>query len=188
MATEGDPTSLIKVLHLLVISFSWGMQVWVSFIAGFALVSQVTLHTFGLVQSKLFPVYFYSLLGSNFVSLAIYAVYHPRELLDWHESIQMALFFIAVIMAGLNAQWFGPSATENMFAMREIEQEHGLGGQVGLGSQREAYAKLREQDPKYKAYRSTFYRYHGLSNLCNLLGFLSTTVNLVYLALHLNTI
>lgn len=57
--------------------------------AGFALVWQVSLHTFGLVQSKLFPVYFYCLLGSNCVSLAVYAVYHPRELLDWHESVQV---------------------------------------------------------------------------------------------------
>lgn len=116
MATEGEPTDLIKVLHLLLLSFSWGMQVWVSFIggrmgktqpihsclfseadfltlvlvrAGFALVMQVTRHTFGLVQSKLFPVYFYCLMGSTFVSLAVYAVYHPRELLDWHESVQV---------------------------------------------------------------------------------------------------
>lgn len=60
-----------------------------SVLAGFALVRQVTLHTFGLVQSKLFPVYFYCLMGSNVVSLAVYAVYHPRELLDWHESVQV---------------------------------------------------------------------------------------------------
>lgn len=132
MATEGDPTDLIKVLHLLAISFTWGMQVWVSFIAGkddvrshwwnilercwwiddewlnvfliikcscsislylsgFVLVSQVTQHTFGLVQSKLFPVYFFCLLGGNFVNLAIYAVYHPRELLDWHEGVQVSI-------------------------------------------------------------------------------------------------
>lgn len=117
MVTEGEPTDLVKVLHLLVLSFTWGMQVWVTFIsgmkrtnrnhvstllfrfltpppfldlnAGFALVWQVTRHTFGLVQSKLFPVYFYSLMGSNVVSLAVYAVYHPRELLDWHESVQV---------------------------------------------------------------------------------------------------
>lgn len=118
MATEGEPTDLIKVLHLLTLSFTWGMQVWVSFIggkrsanmkpnlqhtenisvstpslicvpAGFVLVRQVTRHTFGLVQSKLFPVYFYCLLGSNVVSLAVFAVYHPRELLDWHESVQV---------------------------------------------------------------------------------------------------
>uniref|UniRef100_A0A3P8TKZ5 Transmembrane protein 205 n=1 Tax=Amphiprion percula TaxID=161767 RepID=A0A3P8TKZ5_AMPPE len=177
MATEGEPTDLVKVLHLLVLSFSWGMQVWVSFIAGFALVRQVTRHTFGLVQSKLFPLYFYSLLGSHFVNLAVYAVYHPRELLDWHESVQMFLYFVALIMAGLNAQWFGPAATE-----------HGLGNQIGLGSQKEGYAKLREQDPKYKAYKSAFGRYHGLSSLCNLTGFICTTTNLVYTALNLSTI
>ncbi|XP_035603686.1 transmembrane protein 205-like [Oncorhynchus keta] len=188
MVTEGEPTDLVKVLHLLVLSFAWGMQLWVSFIAGVTLLKQVTLHTFGLVQSKLFPVYFYCLLGSNFVSLAVYAVYHPRELLDWHESLQMALYFVAVIMAGLNAQWFGPSATEVMFKLREVEQEHGLGNQIGIGSQREAYAKLREQDPKYKAYKSTFGHYHGLSILCNLIGFICTTTNIVYTALNLHTI
>lgn len=111
MATEGEPSDLAKVLHLLVLSFSWGMQIWVSFIAGmrrvghmlsyhgyhldasvrsgFALVQQVSRHTFGLVQSKLFPVYFYCLVGSSTVSLAVYAVFHPRELLDTHESIQV---------------------------------------------------------------------------------------------------
>ncbi|XP_012723363.2 transmembrane protein 205-like [Fundulus heteroclitus] len=188
MATEGEPTDLIKVLHLLLLSFTWGMQVWVSFIGGFALVKQVTLHTFGLVQSKLFPVYFYCLLGSNFASLAVYAVYHPRELLDWHESVQMGMFFVALIVAGLNAQWFGPAATEVMFQMRAVEEEHGLGNQVGLGSQREEYAKLKEQDPKYGAYRKTFGRYHGLSNLCNLIGFICVTTNLVYTALKLSTI
>lgn len=100
----------------------------------------------------------------------------------------MALYFVAVIMAGLNAQWFGPSATEVMFKLREVEQEHGLGNQIGIGSQREAYTKLREQDPKYKAYKSTFGVYHGLSNLCNLIGFICTTTNIVYTALNLHTI
>lgn len=101
---------------------------------------------------------------------------------------QMTLFFVPVIMAGLNAQWFGPSATESLLVMREIEKEHGLGAEVGMGSSREGYTKLRERDPKYKEHRTIFYRFHGLSNLCNLFGFISTTVNLVYLALHLGTI
>ncbi|XP_028267774.1 transmembrane protein 205 [Parambassis ranga] len=188
MATEGEPTDLVKVLHLLVLSFSWGMQVWVSFIAGFALVRQVTRHTFSLVQSKLFPFYFYSLLGSSFISLAVFAVYHPRELLDWHESVQMALYFVALITAGLNAQWFGPTVTEVMLEMRDVEQEHGLGKEVGLGSQKEGYAKLKEQDPKYKAQKRRFGKYHGLSSLCNLIGFICTTTNLIYTALNLSTI
>ncbi|MEQ2215433.1 hypothetical protein XENOCAPTIV_000971 [Xenoophorus captivus] len=84
----------------------------------------------------------------------------------------MVMFFMALVMAGLNAQWFGPAATEVMFQMRAVEEEHGLGNQIGLGSQREEYAKLKEQDPKYRAYKKTFGQYHGLSNLCNLIGFI----------------
>ena len=100
----------------------------------------------------------------------------------------MTLYFVALVMAGLNAQWIGPAATEVMFQLREVEEEHGLGNQVGLGSQKEGYAKLKQQDPKYKALKSTFGKYHGLTNLCNLIGFLCSTTNLVYTALNLNTI
>ncbi|KAB5554004.1 hypothetical protein PHYPO_G00045110 [Pangasianodon hypophthalmus] len=188
MATEGDPADFVKVLHLLVMAFSWGMQVWVSFIAGYVLLSKVSVHTFGLVQSKLFPTYFYCLLGSNTVSLAIYAVYHPRELLNWHETIQMALFFVAVIMTGLNVQWFTPAVIEHLQVMREIEQEHGLGGDIGFSTNRERYIKLREQDPKYKTHKNSFSRYHGLSTLSNLISFACTSINLIYLALHLASI
>lgn len=102
--------------------------------------------------------------------------------------LQMALYFVALITAGLNAQWFGPAATEVMYQTREVEKEHGLGDQIGLGSQKEAYAKLREQDPKYKALKRTFGRYHGLSSLTNLIGFICTTTNLIYTALNLSTI
>lgn len=100
----------------------------------------------------------------------------------------MGLYFLVLVMAALNARWFGPAATEVMFQLRKIEEEHGLGNQIGLGSQREEYAKLKEQDPKYRAHKSTFGRYHGLSNLCNLIGFVCTTINLIYTALNLSTI
>lgn len=188
MVAEGDPSDLIKVVHLLVLSFTWGMQVWVSFIAGFALIKQVTLHTFGLVQSKLFPVYFYCLVASTLVSLTLFAVYHPRDLLDWYEGLQIGLYLLALVMAALNARWFGPAGTEVMFMLFEVEKEHGLGQEVGLGSQKEGYTRLKEQDPKYKASKKTFGMYHGLSQLCNLIGFLCTTTNLVFTALNLRTI
>lgn len=100
----------------------------------------------------------------------------------------MALYFVVLVTTALNAGWFGPAVTDNMLQMREVEKEHGLGDQIGMSSQRVAYAKLREQDPKYRACRSRFSRYHGLSSLCNLAGVLCTTANLVYTALNLSTI
>lgn len=100
----------------------------------------------------------------------------------------MAFYFMALIAAGLNAQWFGPTVTEVMLEMRDVEQEHGLGNEVGLGSQKEGYAKLKEQDPKYRTQKRRFGKYHGLSSLCNLIGFICTTTNLIYTALNLSTI
>ncbi|XP_068606466.1 transmembrane protein 205 [Brachionichthys hirsutus] len=188
MVTEGQPGDLIKVLHLLMLSFSWGMQAWVSFIAGFVLIQQVSRHTFGVVQSKLFPAYFYCLIGSNLCNLAIYAACHPRDLQDRDQSVQMLLYFVALITACLNSQWFGPSINKLMHQKGKAEREHGLGSHVGLFIPSKGYDKLKEQDPKYRADKLKFDIYHRVSILCNLVGFIGTTINLIYAALNLSTI
>ncbi|XP_069460252.1 transmembrane protein 205 [Ambystoma mexicanum] len=185
MVTEGDPSALVRVLHLMILSFSWGMQLWMTFIAGFVLFRGVSRHTFGLVQSKLFPFYFYSVLGCAFLNLSIYAVYHPRELLSPSESLQISLFFICLILAAINAQWLSQSTTKTMLKMQAIEREHSLGDEVGRKEKQEAYKMLREKDPKYKALRHKFFRYHGLSSLCNLTCLVCNGVNLAYTGLQL---
>ncbi|XP_063787281.1 transmembrane protein 205 [Pseudophryne corroboree] len=188
MVMEGEPGCLVKVLHLLVLSATWGMQCWVTFVAGFVMIRGVPRHTFGLVQSKLFPIYCHIVLCFSFLSLVVYAVYHPRELLSPSESGQMGLFFISVIASALNARWFSPSTSKAMFNMQVIEREHGLGGEIGLSSNIEGYKRLREQDPKYKALRKTFLRYHGISSLSNLVSLLCNGANLVFTALLLPAI
>nr|XP_033779782.1 ras-related protein Rab-3D isoform X1 [Geotrypetes seraphini]XP_033779783.1 ras-related protein Rab-3D isoform X1 [Geotrypetes seraphini]XP_033779784.1 ras-related protein Rab-3D isoform X1 [Geotrypetes seraphini]XP_033779785.1 ras-related protein Rab-3D isoform X1 [Geotrypetes seraphini]XP_033779786.1 ras-related protein Rab-3D isoform X1 [Geotrypetes seraphini] len=127
MPMEGDPTSLVKVAHLLFLSTAWGMQVWVTFVAGFVLIRGVSRHTFGLVQSKLFPFYFYAVLGCSFLNLALYAMYHLRELLSSGETLQISLFFVCMVLAAVNARWFSPTTSKVMLKMQEIEKEHGLG-------------------------------------------------------------
>ncbi|XP_060108293.1 transmembrane protein 205 [Heteronotia binoei] len=186
MATEGEPGGLIKVVHLFLLATAWGMQLWVTFIAGFVLFRGLSRHTFGLVQSKLFPFYFYTLLGCSFLNLAIFATFHPRELLSTSETIQMGLFFVGVLLAAANASWLSRSTTKSMFKMQAIEREHGLGEEVGLSARREEYQRLKEKDAKYRGLRQKFFTFHGLSSLCNLACFLCTGVNLAFLALRLD--
>ncbi|KAJ7317066.1 hypothetical protein JRQ81_003228 [Phrynocephalus forsythii] len=188
MATEGELGSLIRVLQLFVLSTAWGMEIWVTFIAGFVLIRGVSRHTFGLVQSKLFPFYFYTLLACTAVNLAIFAAYHPRELLNAGETVQIAVFFTCLVLAAANASWFSQVTTNTMFKMQEIEREHGLGVEVGLSAQREAYKLLKEKDAKYRSLRQKFFKFHGLSSLCNLGCVICTGINLAYLALHLNSL
>ncbi|XP_048343590.1 transmembrane protein 205 [Sphaerodactylus townsendi] len=188
MATEGDPGDFVKIAQLFLLSTVWGMQLWVTFIAGFVLFRGVSRHTFGLVQSKLFPFYFYTLLGCTFLNLGIFATYHPRELLNTRETIQIVLFFVCLVLAAANASWFSQTTTKTMFKMQEIEREHGLGEEVGLSVHREAYQRLKEKDAKYRALRQKFFTFHGLSSLCNLACVVCTGVNLVCLALHLDSL
>uniref|UniRef100_A0A4W3HCE7 Transmembrane protein 205 n=1 Tax=Callorhinchus milii TaxID=7868 RepID=A0A4W3HCE7_CALMI len=89
MPTEGEPTQLVKLTHLTFLSTMWGAQIWMTFVAGTVLRRNVPRHTFGLVQSKLFPYYLFGVLGGSFLSLALYAVYHPREMLSPAESLQV---------------------------------------------------------------------------------------------------
>ncbi|XP_069783568.1 transmembrane protein 205-like isoform X2 [Narcine bancroftii] len=163
MPTEGDPTTLVKATHLVVLSTIWGMQIWVSFISGFVLINNISKHLFGLVQSSLFPYYFYLVLGGSFLNLVLYALYHPHELLNKSEAVQITSFFLCVIFSGLNAQWFSQSTNEIMFKMQKIEREHHLGQEVGLGTNREAYVKLKKNDAKYRKLSWHFKKYHAIT-------------------------
>uniref|UniRef100_A0A0B8RWP1 Transmembrane protein 205 n=1 Tax=Philothamnus irregularis TaxID=1899461 RepID=A0A0B8RWP1_9SAUR len=188
MPMEGEPSGLIRITQLFLLSTAWGMQIWVTFIAGFVLFRTVSRHTFGLVQGKLFPFYFYTLLGCTFLNLAIFAAYHPRELLSTRETVQITLFFICLILIATNASWFSQVTTKTMLKMQEIEKEHGLGQEVGNSGQREAYQLLKEKDSKYRHLRQKFFKFHGLSSLCNLVCVICTGVNLAFIALQLESL
>uniref|UniRef100_A0A452IX58 Transmembrane protein 205 n=1 Tax=Gopherus agassizii TaxID=38772 RepID=A0A452IX58_9SAUR len=154
----------------------------------FVLIRSVSRHTFGLVQSKLFPFYFYTLVACAFLNLSIFAYYHPRELLSVGETLQGSLYFVCLLLASINALGLSPATTGAMFQLQAIEREHGLGGEVGLAARREAYQQLRERDPKYQAARQTFFKRHGLSSLCNLACLVCNGVNLLCMALHLSSL
>lgn len=100
----------------------------------------------------------------------------------------MALYCSAVVLSGLTTLWCGPQATELMFQMKEVEQEHGLGNEIGPSSEEEAYDKLWERDLKYRNFGRTFLIYNTITSVCNLTGIICTITNLVYKALKLSSI
>jgi len=102
--------------------------------------------------------------------------------------LQMALYCSAVVLSGLTTLWCGPQATELMFQMKEVEQEHGLGNEIGPSSEEEAYDKLWERDLKYRNFGRTFLIYNTITSVCNLTGIICTITNLVYKALKLSSI
>ncbi|KAI5205670.1 transmembrane protein 205 [Manis pentadactyla] len=189
MEEGGNPGSLIKVVHLLVLSGAWGMQMWVTFVSGFLLFRGLPRHTFGLVQSKLFPFYFHICMGCAFINLCISAAQHTWAQLTFWESSQLGLLVLSLTLAAINARWLEPRTTATMWVLQTVEKERGLGSEVP-GSQQgsDSYRQLRMQDPKYSALRQIFFRYHGLSSLCNLACLLSNGLCLAGLALGLRNL
>ncbi|XP_059243699.1 transmembrane protein 205 isoform X1 [Mustela nigripes] len=189
MEEGGNPGSLTKMVHLLVLSGAWGMQMWVTFISGFLLFRSLPRHTFGLVQSKLFPFYFHISMGCAFINLCILASQHAWTQLTFWEAIQLCLMLLNLSMAAVNARWLEPRTTAAMWALHRVEKERGLGGEVpGSHQGPDPYRQLREKDPNYSVLRQTFFRYHGLSSICNLGCLLSNGLCLASLALGLGSL
>lgn len=173
-------------------------------------------HTYGFIQSRLVPFYLHLGSACAFVNLTIYAVYHPSDMLDDREAFQVRrvfvipsknprwnvyffkgdmfsprqifIFFVSVTVAAINAQWFGQMASEIMADMHLIEQACGLGQDIGLSSNREAYAKLCETDVKYRRLSSRLWLYRLLSSLCNVCCIGCNFYSLCYMAENLNTL
>lgn len=98
---------------------------------------------------------------------------------------QIFIFFVSVTVAAVNAQWFGQMTSEIMADMHLIEQSCGLGLDIGLSSNREAYAKLCETDVKYRHLSSRLWLYRLLSSLCNLCCIGCNFYSLCYMAENL---
>ncbi|XP_014937620.1 transmembrane protein 205 isoform X2 [Acinonyx jubatus] len=189
MEESGNPGSLIKMVHLLVLSGAWGMQMWVTFVSGFLLFRSLPRHTFGLVQSKLFPFYFHISMGCAFINLCILAPQHAWAQLTFWEASQLFLLFLSLTLSTINARWLEPRTTAAMWALHVVEKERGLGGEVpGSHQGPDPYRQLRGQDPKYGVLRQIFFRYHGLSSMCNLGCVLSNGLCLAGLALGLSSL
>lgn len=101
---------------------------------------------------------------------------------------QIFIFFVSVTVAAVNAQWFGQMASEIMADMHLIEQACGLGQDIGLSSNREAYAKLCETDVKYRHLSSRLWLYRLLSSLCNICCIGCNFYSLCYMAENLITL
>ncbi|XP_053439301.1 transmembrane protein 205 isoform X2 [Nycticebus coucang] len=176
MEEGGNSGGLIKMVHLLVLS-------------GFLLFRGLPRHTFGLVQSKLFPFYFHTSMGCAFINLCILVSQHAWAQLTFLEASQLCLLFLSLTLAAINARWLEPRTTAAMWALQTVEKERGLGREVAGGHQGpDPYRQLQEKDPKYNALRQNFFRYHGISSLCNLGCLLSNGFCLASLALSLRSL
>uniref|UniRef100_A0A8C9MTP8 Transmembrane protein 205 n=1 Tax=Serinus canaria TaxID=9135 RepID=A0A8C9MTP8_SERCA len=136
MASDTEPSNAIKLLHLLFLSTSWGMQIWVTFVAGFVMSRHLPRHTFGSIQRELFPYYFHISSTCAFLNLTLFAMSHPSERLGSEHKAQIIIFLVCIAASVLNTQCFGRVASDLVAELQRLESSHGLGAGAGAGSPR----------------------------------------------------
>ncbi|NXA04693.1 TM205 protein, partial [Sapayoa aenigma] len=187
MLTDTDPSTTIKLLHLLFLSTSWGVQIWVTFVAGFVMSRHLPRHTFGFIQSKLFPYYFHISSTCAFLNLTLFAMYHPSEQLSDKHATQIIIFFICIAASVLNTQWFGRATSDAVVNMYLVERGQGLRQEVGLAASERRRA-LCASNPRYRQLSQQFALYHILSSFCNLCCIVCNGLSLYYLAAKLSAL
>ncbi|KAH0618586.1 hypothetical protein JD844_017937 [Phrynosoma platyrhinos] len=213
MATDADPTTLVKMLHLVFLSTFWGMQIWVTFISSeldflynpqwctkfgsvaifdrseaFVGMNQAKWRTFDVVQldEMLRPVVKPNRISGlrEFSCVVRLTVEVPSLIICL---FQITVFFICVTVAALNAYWFGQVTSDIMAEMHLIEQSYGLGGDVGLFLNK-SLIRLRQLDSNYNELACKLSIYHGFSSLCNLCCIACNGLSLYYMAAHLSAL
>ncbi|NWV17330.1 TM205 protein, partial [Origma solitaria] len=192
MASDTEPSNTIKLLHLLFLSTSWGMQVWVTFVAGFVMSRHLPRHTFGSIQRQLFPYYFHISSTCAFLNLTlgwgINRTQHPWEMLTaGFAPPQIIIFLVCIVASVLNTQWFGQVTADTVAELHRVEHGHGLGQELGLAAS-ERRRQLRASNPSYGQLARRFALYHALSSLCNLCCIVCNGLSLYQLAAHLSAL
>lgn len=173
-----------RLFHILAFSMWLGTQFWVSFVAGITMYANLPRHTFGYVQSKLFPKYFQT--GTILMTVVVGTFLWEHDNWDWKAKLQGGLLLTSLLMTVSNLVVLQPKATRLMFEKHLIEKEEQAGDSIGKITD-EKLKSLMEMS-KYRDLSSQFVFLHSLSAIANLIAISTEVVHLWFLASHLTTL
>ncbi|KAJ0085075.1 hypothetical protein Patl1_07382 [Pistacia atlantica] len=116
---------LMGVLNMLGFAIAYGMCVWVSFVSSYVLAEALPRQQFGMVQSKIYPVYFRGMACSIVLALLGHM---PRLFAGGKVEIFQGFNLLAsILMVFVNSMYMEPRATKVMFERMKAEKEEGRG-------------------------------------------------------------
>lgn len=120
--------SVVGLIHMLGFSTAYGMCVWVTFISSYILGRYLPRQQFGMVQSRIYPVYFKAMAYCVSAALLGHLLGHKSESLTSKMGMfQSSSLLSALVMVLSNLVLLEPRATKLMFERMKIEKEEGRG-------------------------------------------------------------
>ncbi|NXO39372.1 TM205 protein, partial [Locustella ochotensis] len=151
--------------------------------AGFVMSRHLPRHTFGSIQSELFPYYFHISSTCAFLNLTLFAMSHPSERLGEEHMAQIIVFLVCIAASVLNTQCFGRLTSEAAAELQQAERRQGPGQE---GS--EPRGHLRAPRAADGSLARRFALCHALSALCNLCCIVCNGLSLQRLAAQLSAL
>ena len=105
--------ALMGVMNLLGLATAYGMCVWVTFISSSVLAETIPRQQFGMVQSKIYPVYFRAMAGCIGLALLGHLLGNRHRLFsNKAEMFQTYNFLASLFMVFVNSIYLEPRATK----------------------------------------------------------------------------
>ncbi|XP_047063131.1 uncharacterized protein LOC124670700 [Lolium rigidum] len=115
----------MAMMHLLGFAIAYGTCVWVTFVSSHVLAAALPRQQLGVVQSKLYPVYFRAM--AYCIGLALAAHVLGRERGSFAARAQSFNLLSALGLVLANMLLLEPKATKVMFERMKVEKEEGRG-------------------------------------------------------------
>ncbi|KAM3759475.1 hypothetical protein ACB098_01G123100 [Castanea mollissima] len=120
--------ALMGVMNLLGLATAYGMCVWVTFISSYVLAEAIPRQQFGMVQSKIYPVYFRAMAGCIGLALLGHLLGNRHRLFSNKvEMFQTYNLLASLFMVFVNSIYLEPRATKVMFERMKLQKEEGRG-------------------------------------------------------------
>ncbi|XP_058189845.1 uncharacterized protein LOC131307381 isoform X2 [Rhododendron vialii] len=118
------------VVHLLGFAAAYGMCLWVTFVSSYVLAGAMDMQQFGVVQSKIYPVYFRTMAYCVALALFAHLLSHRKRMLANYVGVEVFLGYnllVSLSMILFNLLYLEPRATKVMFERKKLEKEEGRG-------------------------------------------------------------
>jgi hypothetical protein len=164
LAFTKSPVKLLSAqasasVHVLSFGTWFGTVAYTTFVAGITMFKNLPRKTFGKLQAKLFPKYFF--LSSATLILQLVTI--PSLSVGAKKST--TVLGVALAMTLLNQFYLEPLSTDNMMERYRLEDTPG-----------------GKDTDEYKKHKASFGKLHGMSSLTNLIALCAGVVHAVYIA------
>ncbi|KAI3761098.1 hypothetical protein L1987_51506 [Smallanthus sonchifolius] len=124
---------VVSTIHVLGFSTAYGMCVWVTFVSSYVLGRYLPRQMFGIVQSRIYPVYFKAMAYCVSAALLGHLGTLKTEVLSTKVGMFQSLCLVStLLMVLINMILLEPKATKVMYERMKIEKEEGRG--VGVAA------------------------------------------------------